>query len=248
MTLDDFKNLLYKERQAIDAVSTTVKQNMASFLAIVASLAIPAVPAIFAANGVYTLTSNWSDHWRLSVTLATACAVEGAGLYLSLLATKTYSAWRKGAASIKEIKAMASAVVIYTLIAIALILFSDVSLALKLVIIFIPILGIAFYVGIGFETDLANRLDEIADEKKRKIAEKQAQKVAQLEAKKSRIEAPKVGKITPISQVEKSQWRPLAREIFADNPQISGAELGRRIGASERTGQMILAELRNGHE
>ncbi len=64
MTLDDFKNFLYKERQAVDALATTVKTNMASLMAILAAIAIPFVPAIFAANGVYVQTANWLEDWR----------------------------------------------------------------------------------------------------------------------------------------------------------------------------------------
>jgi hypothetical protein len=53
----------------------------------------------------------------------------------------------------------------------------------------------------------------------------------------------------PPLRVPKPEWRIKAHEIFVQNPQISGAELGRLIGASERTGQNIINEFRgNGHE
>ena len=60
----------------------------------------------------------------------------------------------------------------------------------------------------------------------------------------------------PPVRTPKEEWRDAAGEILRKNPQISGAELGRKIGASERTGQMIKKELldeidfsviRNGH-
>lgn len=233
MTLDDFKNLLYKERQAIDAISTTVKQNTASFFAIAAALAIPAVPAIFAANGMYNLTGNWSENWRISAAIAVAVGIEGAGMFLSQLATKTYSAWRKKAASVNEVYFIAGAVGFYTIIAIALISFSDVPITLKTIVGFIPILGIAFYVGVGFETDLANRLDEIADEKKRKKQERMNTKYATQKREKN----------TQSSRVPKLNRREIALNILRENPQISGAKLGRELQVSNRTGQNILHEL-----
>ena len=175
MNLDDFKSFLYKERQAVDALATTVKTNMASLMAILAAIAIPFVPAIFAANGVYIQTTTWSEDWRKWAAIATAVAIEGAGMFLSILATKTYSAWQKKAATVKEIYAMVGAVGIYTIIVVVLITLSNVPWGLKIIIALIPLLGVAFYIGMGFEIDLANRLDEIADEKRRKREERKMQ-------------------------------------------------------------------------
>lgn len=232
MNLEDFKNALWKERQGIDALATTVKQNMASILAIAATLAIPAVPAIFAANGMYNLTDKWTETWRTFAALSVAVGIEGAGLFLSQLATKTYSAWRKGAASLNEVWAIAGAVIIYTIIAIALISFSDVPTALKLVVGFIPILGIAFYIGMGFETDLQNRLDEQAAEKRRK-REEQREKATQRNAKNDTVG----------SRVPRLKMRDVALNILRENPGISGAQLGEQLGRSRRTGQNLINEL-----
>jgi hypothetical protein len=232
MNLDNFKNKLYQERQAVDAIATTVKTNMASFMAILAAIAIPFVPAIFAANGVYVQTVNWSDAWRQWAAIATAVAIEGAGMFLSILATKTYSAWRKKAATIREIYAMAGAVGIYTVIVMVLIAMSDVPAGLKIIIALIPLLGVAFYVGMGFETDLANRLDEAAAEKRQKRDERAAKST-----RKTTANAPAK------SKVSRQEWRKSAVNIVMENPQISGAKLAEYLGASERTGQNILNEL-----
>jgi hypothetical protein len=51
---------------------------------------------------------------------------------------------------------------------------------------------------------------------------------------------------SPPLRVPKGEWRAKAAEIFAENPEISGAELGRLVGASERTGQNILKEIEAG--
>lgn len=236
MTLDDFKNFLYKERQAVDALATTVKTNMASLMAILAAIAIPLVPAIFAANGVYVQTTTWSEDWRKWAAVATAVAIEGAGMFLSILATKTYSAWQKKAATVKEIYAMAGAVGIYTVIVVVLIALSNVPWGLKIIIALIPLLGVAFYIGMGFETDLANRLDEIADEKRRKRDER-------MSAKSARSGAQKIGKVAQGSRVSKHEWRKFALDVLREDAYITGAELGRRLGASPRTGQNILNEL-----
>ena len=236
MTLDDFKNLLYKERQAVDALATTVKTNMASLMAILAAIAIPFVPAIFAANGVYVQTTNWSDDWRKWAAIATAVAIEGAGMFLSILATKTYSAWQKKAATVKEIYAMAGAVGIYTIIVVVLIALSDVPWGLKIIVALIPLLGVAFYIGMGFETDLANRLDEVADEKRRKREERTS-------AKQTANHRPQTAKRPQASRVPKKEWRKFAVNIVRENPYISGAKLAEELGASERTGQNILNEL-----
>jgi hypothetical protein len=229
MTLEDFKNALYKERQAIDALATTVKSNATALMAIVAAVAIPFVPAIFSANGVYTQTSNWSDAWRNWAAIAIAVAIEGAGMTLSVLATKTYSAWRKGAATQREVWAMSLAVILYTVIVIVLIGFSDIPTGLKFIVGLIPVLGVAFYIGMGFETDLANRLDEAAEEKRKKSREKRAKRNTQRNTQKT-------GKNTGVDR------RQAALNIIRENPQISGAKLGQQLGVSDRTGQNILSE------
>jgi len=231
MTLDDFKNLLYKERQGIDALATTVKTNMASFMAILAAIAIPFVPAIFAANGVYVQTGNWSEDWRKWAAIATATAIEGAGMFLSILATKTYSAWQKKAATLKEVYAMAGAIIIYTIIVVVLIALSNVPTALKFIIALIPLLGVAFYIGMGFETDLANRLDEAAAEKRRKREEDRARR-AQRNTQNSGNN----------SRVPRVKMRDTALNILRENPNVSGAQLGEMLGRSKRTGQNLLNE------
>lgn len=243
MELEEFKNTLYKERQIVDALATTAKTNMASLMAILAAVAIPLVPAIFSANGVYTQTAIWSNAWREWTAIATAVAIEGSGMFLSVLATKTYSAWRKKAATKNEIYAMTVAVGIYTVIVVSLIALSDVPLGLKVILSLIPLLGVAFYVGMGFETDLANRLDEQTEEKRQKRADRQAANKPQQTAK-----------IPQISRVPKAEWRKFAVNAVRENPQISGAKLAEYLGASERTGQNILNELqasgvihKNGH-
>ncbi len=115
--------------------------------------------------------------------IATAIAIEGAGMFLSILATKTYSAWQKKAATVNEIYAMAGSVGIYTIIVVVLIALSNIPWGLKIIIALIPLLGVAFYIGMGFEVDLANRLDEIADEKRRKREERKMQTHANAHAK-----------------------------------------------------------------
>lgn len=246
MNLDNFKNKLYQERQAVDAVATTVKSNVVGIAAVVASLAIPAVPAIFSGRGAYVLTRNWGDDlsWWLAITVA--IAIEGAGLFLSWLATKTYSAWRKKVATEKEVWAIAGAVILYALIIIALISFSDAPTGLKVIMAFVPLLGIAFYIGMGFETDLANRLDEAAAEKRQKKEERAASRPQNRPQRAANSPA--------ASRVPKTEWRKSAVNILRENPDISGAKLAEYLGASERTGQNILNELeaagvihRNGH-
>ena len=238
MTLDDFKNLLYKERQAVDALATTVKTNMASLMAILAAIAIPFVPAIFAANGVYIQTANWSDDWRRWAAIATATAIEGAGMFLSILTTKTYSAWQKKAATVKEIYAMAGAVGIYTVIVVVLIALSNVPWGLKIIIALIPLLGVAFYIGMGFETDLANRLDEIADEKRRKREER-----------KSSGKLPEISKGLP-------DWLPVVpktkeefRQLYPQIPQnVTSAEIAEHLPVGERQVRNWITYAKNGHE
>jgi hypothetical protein len=235
MNLDDFKNALYKERQAVDAVATTIKSNVVGIAAIIAAVAIPAVPAIFSGRGAYVLTRTWGDDlsWWLAITVA--IAIEGAGLFLSWLATKTYSAWRKKVATEKEVWAMVGAVALYALIIIALISFSDAPAGLKVIMAFVPLLGIAFYIGMGFETDLANRLDEAAAEKRQKKEERAANRKPQNRKITANSPAP--------SRVPKAEWRKSAVNILRENPDISGAKLAEYLGASERTGQNILNEL-----
>lgn len=231
MNLESFKNALYKERQAVDALATTVKSNTASIMAIVAAVAIPFVPALFAANGVYVQTVKWSDSWRIWAAIATAVAIEGAGMFLSILATKTYSAWRKRAASPKEVWAMGLAVGLYTVIVIVLISFSDIPTGLKFTIALIPLLGVAFYIGMGFETDLANRLDEAAAEKRQKQEERRAARV-------SKNRPSSVQKI-----VSKEEAVAVILQFLAENPDASLSEIGRSIGRPKSTTGNYVNEL-----
>jgi len=50
---------------------------------------------------------------------------------------------------------------------------------------------------------------------------------------------------SPPLRVARQDWREMGAEILRDEPDISGAELGRRVGATERTGQNIKNELLN---
>jgi hypothetical protein len=214
---------------------------MASFMAILAAIAIPFVPAIFAANGVYMQTENWSEEWRKWAAIATATAIEGAGMFLSILATKTYSAWQKKAATVKEIYAMVTAILIYTVIVVVLITLSDVPWALKAIIALIPLLGVAFYLGMGFEVDLANRLDEAAAEKRRKREERSINRT------KNRSKSVQ-GSLTKEASFEKILG------YLNENPDASLSEIGRQIGRPKSTAKNYTDELmqsgrlsRNGH-
>ncbi len=226
MTLDDFKNILYKERQGIDALATTVKTNMASLMAILAAIAIPFVPAIFAANGVYVQTANWTEDWRKWAAIATATAIEGAGMFLSILATKTYSAWQKKAATQREVYAMVGAIIIYTIIVVVLITLSDVPWSLKVIIALIPLLGVAFYIGMGFEVDLANRLDEAAEERRRKREEDRQRRSNR--ASNRRVSAVQ-------KTVSKEEALSLILQFLTDNPDASLSQIGRQVGRPKST-------------
>jgi DNA-binding transcriptional ArsR family regulator len=234
MTLDDFKNILFKERQAVDALATTVKSNAASIMAIIASIAIPFVPAIFAANGVYVQTSNWSENWRIWAAIAVAIAIEGAGMFLSILVTKTYSAWRKKAATVKEVWAIGLSVILYTIIVIVLISFSDIPMGLKFTVALIPLLGVAFYIGMGFETDLANRLDEQADEKRQRKAERLSQKNVSTHDTKTVSKSPIIERDeTILTHLNDTPLTHLAKQIG-----VSRSTLYRRLDELEQTGKI----------
>jgi hypothetical protein len=249
MNLDNFKNKLYQERQAVDAIATTVKTNMASFMAILAAIAIPFVPAIFAANGVYVQTVNWSDAWRQWAAIATAVAIEGAGMFLSILATKTYSAWRKKAATIREIYAMGGAVGIYTVIVMVLIAMSDVPAGLKIIIALIPLLGVAFYVGMGFETDLANRLDEAAAEKRQKREERRAARLQTMGKRSNRQHVQNDNALNALNdanarrQAEKIANIERVLDYLKDNPDASMSDIGTYIGKGKATAKNYTDEL-----
>jgi hypothetical protein len=78
-----------------------------------------------------------------------------------------------------------------------------------------------------------------------KIDAKNARKADDLPAKISENSenSPQVAKNTPPIRVPKKEWRVQAVETLRHNPEISGAELGRRLGANARTGQLIINEL-----
>lgn len=70
--------------------------------------------------------------------------------------------------------------------------------------------------------------------------QKHAEKMARIEAKKSE----KVTRNKPTKKrIPKIQKREISINIIRENPEISGAELGRRLGDSDRTGQAIISEL-----
>jgi hypothetical protein len=74
-----------------------------------------------------------------------------------------------------------------------------------------------------------------------------AQPTAQNDAKPApapaQITAQKTNKTGKINRVSKRDWRKAAVTILRDNPDISGAQLGHKLGASARTGQNIISEL-----
>lgn len=57
---------------------------------------------------------------------------------------------------------------------------------------------------------------------------------------------PQNGGIAGHLRTKRSDWRVNAARIYTANPQIAGAELARQLGCSERSGQNILRELKDG--
>jgi hypothetical protein len=104
------------------------------------------------------------------------------------------------------------------------------------------------------------RLERKEDRQREKSARNEAKNTAQDRAKfasnstqKTRMdsqagaqdseEIAQNGENTPPLRAPKSEWRTQALDILRKNSYITGAELGRKLGASPRTGQNILSEL-----
>lgn len=155
-------------------------------------------------------------------------------MFLSILATKTYSAWQKKAATLREVYAMVGAIIIYTIIVVVLITLSDVPWSLKIIIALIPVLGVAFYIGMGFEVDLANRLDEAAQEKRRKREEDKQRRANRASNRRASTVQKNISKEEAVS---------LILQFLADNPDASLSQIGRQIGRPKSTTGNYVNEL-----
>ena len=123
---------------------------------------------------------------------------------------------------------------------------SDVPWSLKVIIALIPLLGVAFYIGMGFEVDLANRLDEAAQEKRQR-REDRRQKTTMAKKRSSthqNVQGDNVlREINAQRQAEKLENLERVKGYLESNPLASLGDIGSHIGKGKSTAKNYTDEL-----
>jgi hypothetical protein len=270
MNIQLFRNWLLDERTIIRAVTATAMDNVTALAEVLGLLSVPLIPAILTGLslvfGLHYTQAQAQAGWSLwaSIVLAAVViiALESLGIAASKTALRLYRAWQDQLVSRRDFLVTLSAVAMYTLLVFMIIALGEgLPPALLWIGYTSPFLAVTMYVVVGFSIDLHERTEQKAqaldmatrienEVKMADLADYQARLnlkremdmaafQAKLDHKYNRLAAPR---LSP------HQARREAHQILQDEPLITGAELGRRLGLSERTGQLILNEINDAND
>ncbi|MBE7553122.1 MAG: winged helix-turn-helix domain-containing protein [Anaerolineales bacterium] len=220
-----------------------------------------------------TFKAEASPELALFFALTVGIAWEVVGIVACHTALDLYNASETGIIQPGKFKLMAALVPVYVVGVAGVVYFSKEAFnpLVKGLGIASPFLTTIVYIAVALAHDISRteaKREAIEDkqaqieaeqrewqrEKERlEMAQKHTERLAKIEGKKpaslakseahGSAENAQHGRYAPPLRVPKSEWRAQALFILRENPYIKGAELGRRLGASERTGQNILNEL-----
>jgi low affinity Fe/Cu permease len=254
-----------------DSFLDAIQAIIMSFLVKLGPFFVALMPALFTAYAIFhTFQGEAGPKLAFFFAVVVGLAMETVGIVATHTAISLYNAQEEGTIQPVKFKLMVWLVPIYVIGVAAVVGFSENAFTplVKGLGIASPALTCVVYVAVALARDIrrvqAKQDDENArqdqanqdklkweQEKERlEIELKHKEKLARIEAKTRAQENPQTrsqttqnGHNSPPLRLPRSEWRENAREILAQNPQISGAELGRLLGASERTGQNIMLEI-----
>lgn len=259
-TIQNIRDFLTGERAVVRSITTTAADNITATAEVTGMLSVPLIPAALTALSLIFTIKEWDTWAATTLAIITVIALESLGIVASKTALRLYRAWQDELTLFRDFLAAVIATAAYAILVLIIIVGGHtLPEALIMIGAVSPFLAIATYVVIGLGIDLQERVDhkeqaldferkidneikiaDLEDYKARLNLERELKREAhraKLEAKYSKNSHPK---LTP------QQARTQARQILNDNPDISGAELGRLLGRSERNGQDILNELQEG--
>lgn len=254
-----------------DIVLDTIQAIILSLLVKLGPFFVALMPALFTGYAVYaTFWPKVGFEVALFFALVVSVAMETVGIVATHTAVDLYNGTESKVIHPVKFWLMTALVPVYAMGVAGVVYFSDEAFEplVKALGVASPFLTVIVYIAVALARDLAKAQDkqsEVRDEEKEieaedrawqrekerlELEQKHAEKLERIRAKtirNNRAEiaqnGPQNGAISPPVRVPKREWRDVAVEVLRENPKISGAELGRRIGASERTGQNILNEL-----
>lgn len=263
---------LNKLPQKFDGFLDAIQAVIISFLVKLGPFFVALMPALFTAYAIFhTFKNEAGAELALFFAVVVGLAMETVGIVATHTAIYLYNAKEEGFIQPVKFKLMVWLVPIYVVGVAGVVLFSENAFTplVKGLGVASPFLTCIVYVAVALARDISRvqaeqagkderqnqtqqeKLDWEREKERLEMEMRHKEKLARIEAKKAqpktqtRTENPQNGHNAPPVRVPRSEWREKARAIFAQNPEISGAELGRRIGASERTGQNILLELKS---
>jgi DNA-binding Lrp family transcriptional regulator len=221
----------------------------------------------------FTFRIEAGSNLALFFAIVVGLAMETVGIVATHTALDLYNAVEEGYIKPVKFKLMVLLVPVYILGASAVVLFSENAFTplVKSLGVASPFLTVIVYVAVALARDIRRAEAKQDKTESRQDKEKEAERklrhekevleirlkheenLAKIDAKNARKaddlpakiseNSPQVAKNTPPIRVAKNEWRVRAVETLRHNPEISGAELGRRLGANARTGQNIINEL-----
>jgi hypothetical protein len=261
MKITKIRSWLLNEREVVGAVTTTFADNISSLAGVAGMLFLPLIPAGLTGLSLLFMETTWPLWAVVAVAVIVAVGLESLGIAASKTAMRLYRAWRDDLSLISELIAVVIITGLYaTLVFLVIWLSGALPDELRWIGYVSPFLAVGMYVVVGFNADLQQRRDELlqaraleldfelkiktaeiedaterlAIERKQDMAIFEQKQQIKLERAQARLDQPR---LTP----EESRRR--AREIIAENPYITGAELARQLGVTRHTGSRILKEV-----
>jgi hypothetical protein len=260
--LTDYRNWLIGEREAVEATTVTLSENIMALAQVVGMLSLPAVPATLVAIALHTdLTDTLPPVLLWPVVAIVGAGLEALGITASKTAMRMYRAFKDQMTTRGELLTSILTVFFYITLT-GIILYNDDSLtglasALSLTS---PLLSVTLYVVTGFNTDLQRReekrknleerkeqishemeLADVEDHRKRLEMKREQEMIAFKAQQEAKLQKVLAKATTP--QLSAQERDRVARQLLRQNPNISGVDLARQLGVSDRMGQIIKSQI-----
>ena len=263
MSLQTLRSWLLDERTAVRAVSSTAADNLTALAEVIGMVSVPLIPASLTALSLVFKLTDWPRSAAITIAIIIILALESLGISASKTALRLYRAWQDDLVGKQDFLATLVATAIYALLVFLIIAFGDgLPKELRWIGYTSPFLAITTYIVIGLSTDLQERIErqEVALARKQAIANEVAladlddYRVRQNLKREMELEAFRAKLLSKQTRQAEQTGPPLtpaeararARELLEEHPTMTGAELGRKLGQSERTGQNIIKEWERG--
>jgi hypothetical protein len=258
------------ERDLVAATTATITDNIAALAEVAGMLLLPLVPAILTGFSMYVAllrNPEWPQWAANVVAIVVAVGLESLGIAASKTAMRLYRAWRDKLSKKEELFAVIGTTLLYVALVTAIIGFGE-GLPpgiTRWVGYASPLLAVSMYVVVGFNADIQDRRDRKRESTDFEQNLTNELKIAELEDKKARLDLKRDQEMLKFRQklelnklkreriladsqghlnLSPAQRKIEARKLLSQDPTISGAQLARYFGLSERSGQMLLKELR----